>query len=99
MTAFIVVDISVENAKTYDQYKLLAPPSIAKYGGRYVARGGKTQLLEGSWQPSRLVILEFPSMERAQSWWSSAEYAEAKALRQRSASTKMVLIEGLEGAP
>ena len=99
MTAFIVVDISVENATTYDQYKLLAPPSIAKYGGRYVARGGKTQLLEGSWQPSRLVILEFPSMERAQSWWSSAEYAEAKALRQRSASTKMVLIEGLEGAP
>ena len=99
MTAFIVVDISVENAKTYDQYKLLAPPSIAKYGGRYVARGGKTEVLEGSWQPSRLVILEFPSMERAQSWWSSAEYAEAKALRQRSASTKMVLIEGLEGAP
>ena len=48
MTAFIVVDISVEDAKTYDQYKLLAPPSIAKYGGRYVARGGKTQLLEGS---------------------------------------------------
>ena len=99
MTAFVVVDISVENAKTYDQYKLLAPPSIAKFGGRYVARGGKTHTLEGSWQPTRLVILEFPSVERAQSWWSSAEYAEAKALRQRSASTKMVLIEGLEGAP
>jgi len=99
MTAFIVVDISVEDAKTYDQYKLLAPPSIAKYGGRYVARGGRTEVLEGSWQPTRLVILEFPSVERARSWWSSADYAEAKALRQRSASTKMVLIEGLEGAP
>ena len=99
MTAFIVVDISVEDAKTYDHYKLLAPPSIAKFGGRYVARGGKTKTLEGSWQPTRLVILEFPSMERAQAWWSSAEYAEAKALRQRSASTNMVLIEGLEGAP
>ncbi|HVI24095.1 MAG TPA: DUF1330 domain-containing protein, partial [Myxococcales bacterium] len=68
--------------------------SIAQYGGRYLARGGATEVLEGSWKPKRFVILEFPSMERARAWWSSSDYAAAKALRQACASTSMVAVEG-----
>lgn len=95
MPAYVVVEIAVEDPETYERYKQLAPPSIALYGGRYIARGGVTETLEGSWVPKRLVILEFPTAERARAWWGSPEYAEAKRLRQASASTEMVLIEGL----
>jgi Uncharacterized conserved protein len=94
MPAYVVVDVTVKDSATYDEYRRLAPPSIAFYGGRYLARGGATTVLEGKWAPTRLVILEFPTFERAKSWWSSPEYAEAKALRQRAASADMVLIEG-----
>ena len=94
MPAYLVVDITVKDAATYDEYRRLAPPSIALYGGRYLARGGQTAALEGDWKPTRLVILEFPTFEKAKAWWASPEYAEAKALRQRAASADMVLIEG-----
>ncbi len=95
MPSYVVVDIAVKDPGTYEQYKQLAPPSIAQYGGRYVARGGTTTTLEGDWQPTRLVILEFPTLEAARNWWASPEYAAAKALRQRCANTDMVLIEGV----
>ncbi len=95
MHAYVVIEVTVKDSATYDEYKKLGPPAIALYGGRYLARGGTTEPLEGSWNPSRLVILEFPSMERARAWWASPEYAEAKALRQASTTTEMVLIEGL----
>jgi uncharacterized protein (DUF1330 family) len=94
MPAYVVVDISIEDPTTYERYKTLAPPSIGQYEGRYLVRGGTTDTLEGSWQPQRLVVLEFPNAERARAWWNSPEYAEAKKLRQSCASTDMVLIEG-----
>jgi uncharacterized protein (DUF1330 family) len=94
VTAYVVVQITVENQVVYERYKRLAPPSIAAHGGRYLARGGKSEVLEGAWQPSRLVVLEFPSPERARAWWNSPEYAEAKSLRRQSAHTDMRLIEG-----
>jgi len=100
MPAYVVVDIEVYDAKRYEQYKRMAPPSIAVYGGRYLTRGGETNVLEGDWTPKRFVVLEFPSLERARAWWSSPEYAEAKALRQACATTRMVVTEGLPvGAP
>ncbi|MBZ5648738.1 MAG: DUF1330 domain-containing protein [Acidobacteriia bacterium] len=95
MAAYVVVEIEVKEAQRYERYKQLAPPSITKFGGKYLARGGETETLEGSWSPKRLVILEFPTMERAKEWWASKEYAEAKGLRQACAATKMVLLEGL----
>jgi uncharacterized protein (DUF1330 family) len=95
MPAFVVVDITVEDAAMYDEYKRLVPPSIAQYGGRYIARGGATTVLEGDWRPTRLVIVEFPSVEQARAWWGSPEYAAAKALRQRCARTDLVVVEGL----
>jgi uncharacterized protein (DUF1330 family) len=93
--AYVVVQIRVRDAARYEEYKGLAPASIAKYGGRYVIRGGKSEVLEGSWHPSRFVMLEFPSVERARAWWNSEEYAPAKALRQAVADTEMLLVEGI----
>jgi uncharacterized protein (DUF1330 family) len=95
--AYVVVQIAIEDPVAYEQYKALAPPSIAAYGGRYVVRGGGSEVLEGSWQPSRLVLLEFPSVASARAWWDSPEYAPAKALRQRCARTEMLVIEGAPG--
>lgn len=94
MSAYVVVQIEVEDPVRYAEYKRIAPPSIAAYGGRYVVRGGACEILEGTWLPPRLVVLEFPTAERARAWWDSPEYAEAKALRQESARTEMLLIEG-----
>jgi uncharacterized protein (DUF1330 family) len=95
MPAYVVVDVDVKDRERYAEYIKLAPPSIAQYGGRYLARAGRTETLEGEWQPRRFVILEFPTFERAKEWWSSPEYAPAKALRQATAATEMVLTEGL----
>jgi uncharacterized protein (DUF1330 family) len=95
MPAYIVVQISIHDPVTYEHYMKIAPPSIAAYGGRYVVRGGPSVVLEGSWQPKRLVVLEFSSVDQAQAWWDSPEYAAAKVIRQRSADTEMLLIEGI----
>jgi uncharacterized protein (DUF1330 family) len=95
MPAYVVVEIAIHDAQTYERYKQLGPPTVAAYGGRYLARGGATEALEGAWNPPRFVILEFPSVERARAWWSSPEYAPAKAMRQASTETRMLLVEGL----
>jgi uncharacterized protein (DUF1330 family) len=95
MAAYVVVEIDIHDAETYERYKQLAPPSIALYGGRYLVRGGATEALEGTWHPKRFVILEFPTEQQARAWWSSPEYAPAKALRQASTQTNMLLVEGL----
>jgi uncharacterized protein (DUF1330 family) len=97
MPAYVVVQIDIKDPVGYEEYKALAPPSIAAFGGRYIVRGGASERLEGTWQPSRLVILEFPDMDRARAWWNSSEYAEAKAIRQRCARTEMLLIGGTGG--
>ena len=99
MPAYVVVQIAVDDPVTYERYKELAPPSIAAYGGRYLVRGGPSEVLEGTWRPARLVVLEFPSMAQARAWWSSPEYAPAKALRQACAQTEMLLVEGNALAP
>ena len=95
MSAYVVVEIEVLDAETYKTYKQLAESSIAAYGGRYLVRGGAVETLEGDWSPKRFVIVEFPSVERAKAWWDSREYERAKALRQRSARTQMIIAEGL----
>ena len=94
MPAYVVVQIGIEDPVEYERYKRLAPPSIAMYGGRYIVRGGASELLEGHWKPPRLVILEFPDAAQARAWWGSPEYAPAKAIRQACARTDMLMIEG-----
>jgi uncharacterized protein (DUF1330 family) len=95
MAAYIVVEVEVQDPERYENYKRMVPPSLVPYGGRFVVRGGNVETLEGEWAPERLVIVEFPSAEQAKAWWASEEYAEAKALRQATARTRMVVVEGL----
>ena len=95
MPAYVIADIDVHDSARYETYKALAPPAIAAHGGRYLARGGRTEVLEGAWTPKRAVILEFPTIAQAKAWWSSVEYAEGKALRQASARTNMIILEGV----
>jgi uncharacterized protein (DUF1330 family) len=94
MTAYVIVDIDVTDPKGYEDYKQLAPGTIARFGGKYLARGGATEVLEGEWQPKRLVILEFESAERAKAWLHSGEYRPARAIRHRAARSNMVVVEG-----
>jgi uncharacterized protein (DUF1330 family) len=95
MAAYIVVEVDVRDAARYEDYKRLVPPTLAQYGGRFVVRGGAAETLEGDWSPGRIVIVEFPSVEQARAWWDSAEYAPAKELRQATAHTQMILVEGV----
>ncbi len=95
MAAYVVTEIEVLDVERYETYKRMVPPSLAAYGGRFIVRGGAAETLEGSWSPKRLVILEFPSVAQAKAWWDSPEYAEAKALRQATARTQMIVVEGV----
>lgn len=96
MKAYVIVEISVHNKDLYEEYKKLSPSSIEAYDGKFVVRGGKTEILEGEWNPERVVVLEFPSKERAKEWWHSPEYSEARAIRQQAAATKMIVVDGVE---
>jgi uncharacterized protein (DUF1330 family) len=95
MAAYIVVEVEVHDRERYEDYKRLVQPTLDAYGGRFVVRGGAAETLEGDWSPGRLVIVEFPSAEQARQWWASPEYAPAKALRQATARTQMILVEGV----
>ena len=93
MSAYVLVDIQVTDPVGYEEYKKLAPPAVTAYGGRYVARGGKTEKLEGDWLPKRLVILEFANVERAKQWLDSPEYQPAKAVRHKAEAALAIAIE------
>ena len=95
MAAYMIVDLTVNDPEGFAKYREMVPPTIATYGGRYLARGGAISPMEGDWDPERITVLEFPSVEQAKAWWSSPEYAEAKALRMQTADTKMIIVEGL----
>ena len=95
MSAYVIVDVEINNHEDYEEYKKLTPASITAYEGSFIVRGGSTEVLEGDWSPGRIVVLEFPSVERAKQWWSSTEYATAKSIRHRSAKTRMIVVEGV----
>jgi len=95
MTAYVILDITVNDPERYEDYKKLAPPAIEAYDGKYLARGGPMEILEGDWQPNRIVILEFESIEMAKNWINSPEYSEARALRHQTATSHAVVVEGL----
>ena len=95
MTAYIILDIVVNDPAGYEEYKKIGPPTVARYGGKYIARGGASENLEGDWQPNRIVMLEFPSVEQAKAWINSPEYAPGRKLRQQYAISKAIVVEGL----
>jgi uncharacterized protein (DUF1330 family) len=95
MPAYVVAELEINDPASFDEYRKGVPATIAAYGGRYVARGGAIQPLEGGWEPTRMVIVEFPNLAQAQAWYASPEYRALREIRQRSTSTRAVLVEGL----
>jgi uncharacterized protein (DUF1330 family) len=93
--AYIIAQATVTNPEQYEGYKALAGAAVAKYGGKYIVRGGATHLLEGDWAPPRLVILEFESVEQAQRFYASPEYQAARAQRQGAAQMNLLVVEGM----
>lgn len=96
MAAYVIASIEVKDPVRYEDYRNGVLPTITAYGGRFLARGGAVHRLEGDWAPRRLVIVEFPTVEQAKAWWSSAEYAALKALRQATSEGSLVVLEGVQ---
>ncbi len=94
MTAYLIADIDVTDTDGYDAYRREVPATVAKYGGRFAARGGKVEVLEGGWAPKRVVVLEFPTMDALKRWYHSAEYKPLIALRQKAARGSVIAVEG-----
>ena len=95
MPAYFIVDLAIIDAAGFEEYRQLVPATIQQYGGRYIVRGGTAETLEGDWQPARVVVLEFPSLEQAKRWYNSEAYRGPKALRFKTATSKMILVEGV----
>ncbi|HVE48061.1 MAG TPA: DUF1330 domain-containing protein [Casimicrobiaceae bacterium] len=95
MVAYVINDMEVTDPALLEEYKKLSPATVAQYGGRFLARGGRCETVEGSWSPKRLVILEFPSFEKAKAWVDSPEYAPAKRMRQQASRSNIIVVDGL----
>ena len=94
MPAYFIVDNEVTDHAGFEEYRKQVPGTVEKYGGKFLVRGGQFEQLEGSWQPTRLVLLEFPSMEQAKRWYDSEEYREPKALRLKASKANLIMVEG-----
>ena len=96
MAGYIVVEVNVHDPEGFAEYRKMVPPTLEQYGGRYLVRGGESEVLEGEWNLKRLVVIEFDSVEQAKRWWNSEQYAPAKNLRNKTADSKMVVVEGYD---
>ena len=97
MPAYLIAETDIHDPDQYEHYKSAVPAALAAHGGRFVARGGELAVLEGDWNPKRLVILEFDDLAAAQRFYASHEYQQAKALRDGAANLNMVAVQGVEG--
>jgi uncharacterized protein (DUF1330 family) len=95
VAAYLVVEVVVGDSALYDDYRKLVPSSLDAYAGSFVVRGGAAELLEGEGEPGRMVVIRFESSEQAKAWWDSDAYRPARALRQKAATTRMILVEGV----
>jgi uncharacterized protein (DUF1330 family) len=95
MPAYLIVETDVHDPDRYERYKQASPAAVAAGGGRFIARGGELAVLEGDWNPKRIVLLEFENLEAAKRFYDSSEYQAAKALREGAANLNMVAVEGL----
>ena len=94
MPGYVIADIDVHDPENYEEYKRTATPTAMEFGGRYIVRGGKLEVLEGEWAPKRFVIIEFPSVEQARAWWNSQSYSGPKQIRQACAKSNFFVVEG-----
>ena len=95
MAAYFIAELDIVDAAAFEDYRKRVPATIERHGGRYLARGGALETMEGSWTPKRVVILEFPSVEQAKRWYHSEDYRELKALRHKTSRGSIVLVEGV----
>lgn len=95
MAAYLIGDIQVTDHAGYEEYRQKVPAVIAMYGGRYLARGGAAEVFEGAFAPHRGVVLEFPSMAQLKTWWESPQYRPLREIRERTATSNIVAIEGV----
>jgi uncharacterized protein (DUF1330 family) len=94
MAGYIIVELDVTDPELFAKYRDLVPPIIEQYGGKYIVRGGHTEVLEGDWNPKRIVVLEFESVQRAKEFMDSEEYAPVKQMRFDSANSNALVVEG-----
>jgi uncharacterized protein (DUF1330 family) len=94
MAAYVIADIQVTDPAAYEQYRPLAAASVARFGGQFIVRGGKVDLLEGAPQPERIVLIEFPDLENARRWYNSEEYQRALKIRQAASRGRVFLVDG-----
>ena len=95
MSAYLISTIDVHDPTGYEEYRKLVPPVLAKYGGRFVVRGGATEYKEGDWCPKRIVVVEFDSLDKARAFYDSPEYTQAKHVRQRTSTGSVLFVEGV----
>jgi uncharacterized protein (DUF1330 family) len=96
MAAYVIVETDVTDPAQYEQYKAASPAAVEAGGGRFLARGGELTVLEGDWQPTRLVVLEFEDVAAARDWYQSEVYQQAKKLRDGAARLRMVAVQGID---
>jgi uncharacterized protein (DUF1330 family) len=96
MPAYVIVDSDVTDPERYEQYKIRTPAAVDAGGGRFLARGGEVTVLEGDWQPSRVVVLEFEDVAAARRWYESEAYQEARTFREGAASFHMIVVPGVD---
>ncbi len=94
MKGYVIAEVEVTDPTLFEQYRAGVPPTVSAHGGRYLVRGGAITPAEGGWNPKRLIVLEFPDLAAAKAWHGSAAYAPLKAMRERSAHSKIVIVEG-----
>jgi uncharacterized protein (DUF1330 family) len=94
MKGYVLAEIEVKNPEGYKEYTVHVPATIAKYGGRFLVRGGAVETLEGDWPKVRRVLIEFPSVDAARSWFASPEYEKPLAMRRANSSGRLLLLEG-----
>jgi uncharacterized protein (DUF1330 family) len=95
MAAYVIVEIDVTDPVGYEEYKKHAAATVHAHGGKYIVRGGQAEVLEGDWNPKRIVVLQFESMERAKEWLNCEEYREPRKMRHATAKTNMIVVEGV----
>lgn len=95
MAAYVIVDIEVTDPVAYEEYRKRVGATLDQYGGKFLVRGGAVEVLEGDWSPSRIVVVEFKSVEQAKRWYTSAEYAEPLAMRKAASRGNLILVGGV----
>ncbi len=94
MSAYIIADITIHDPERYNEYASLSPKFVEKHQGKYIVRGGEVDVIEGNWQPQRLVVVEFPSKEHAQAFLHDPDYQAAAALRHAATTSNLLVVEG-----